>query len=224
MKVRAIVSDHKGGLDDATLLPAGAFGLGAALVVDAEAWVLLAERPERGLGPALAWARQAGFPDTVTQLHVLAEDATGLLARRAQQFRVPVRVWQVDGRAISPAVAAAVEPVEAIDERHELLRALIVAGGAIPVEERGVLTGEVHGLEVCRVTDGPDGSTRLEVGVGAHDREAFGLVHGDLPTVDALTGVVAAVARHRSPGAEPHPLSRLGAERAMRSALIAEPA
>ncbi len=224
LKLRTLVSDHRGGFDQAASAPTSAFGPGAALVVDGEAWVLVAERPERGLGPALAWARQAGFPDSVSTLHVLAEESTGVLARRAEQFEVPVRVWQVDGRAMAPATGAGAEPVAAIDERHERLRALIVAGGAIPVDERGVLAGEVHGLEVCRVTDGPDGTPRLEVGVGAHDREAFGLVHGDVPTVDALTGVVAAVAMHRSPGAEPHPLNRLGAERALRSRLIADPA
>src|SRR5262249_18517616 len=71
----------------------------------------------------------------------------------------------------------------------------------------------------------PDtGHARLEVGVGAHDREAFQLVHGDVPTVDALAGVVAAVAEHRRPGAPPHPLNRLGAERLLRSRLIDDPA
>ena len=224
VKLRALVAGHRAGLDQATLQPASGFGLGAGLVVDGEAWVLVAERPERGLGPALAWARQAGFPDSVSVLHVLAEESTGVLARRAEQLEVPVHVWQVNGRTLAPAVPAAVEPADTIDERHERLRALIVAGGAIPVEERGVLAGEVHGLEVCRVTDGADGTPRLEVGVGVHDREAFALVHGDVPTVDALTGVVATVATHRAPGAEPHPLNRLGAERALRSRLIADPA
>ena len=38
------------------------------------------------------------------------------------------------------------------------------------------------------------------------------------------TGVVTAVAAHRAPGAEPHPLNRLGAERALRAAVIADPA
>ena len=47
------------------------------------------------------------------------------------------------------------------------------------------------------------GAARLEVGVGAHDREAFALVHGDLPTVEALAGVVASWRRYRRPGADP---------------------
>ena len=82
---------------------------------------------------------------------------------------------------------------------HLAFAAEIVAGGAVPVAEHGVLGGEVAGLEVCRVVDDPHtGAVRLEVGVGAHDRETFQLLHGDRPTVEALTDVVQFVARHRS--------------------------
>ncbi len=53
--------------------------------------------------------------------------------------------------------------------------------------EHGVLVGEVRGLEVCRVVDDPHlGTTRLEVGVGAHDREAFQMLHGDVPAIELL--------------------------------------
>ena len=100
-----------------------------------------------------------------------------------------------------------------------------------------MVTGEVRGLEVCRVVDQPTtgyfdeagigggepisamGSARraaaigngvmVEVGVGGPDREAFRIIHGDLPTVDALAEVVATVAGHRTAGAPPHPLNRL---------------
>ena len=101
---------------------------------------------------------------------------------------------------------------------------LILEGGAVPVVEHGVLAGEVAGLEVCRALRDPHtGECRLEVGVGAHDREAFLLIHGAVPTVEALRRVVAAVSEHRAPGAEPHPLNRLGAERALRARLVNEP-
>ncbi len=224
VKLRALVNDHLGGLDDATPVPATSFGLGAALINRDEAWVLAAERTDRALGPALGWARQGGFPTEVTHLHLLAEDATDRLARRAALFVGPVTVGRVDGGVLHAAAPAPAARPPAVPAAHEELRALIVAGGAIPVVEHGVLFGEVHGLEVCRVVDGPDGTPRLEVGVGAHDREAFGLVHGGVPTIDALADVVAAVAAHRRPGAEPHPLNRIGAERALRAALIADPA
>ena len=95
---------------------------------------------------------------------------------------------------------------------------LIAAGGATPAIEHGVLVGEVRGLEVCRVvTDAATGDTRLEVGIGQHDREAFQMLHGDVPTVEALAKVVAAVEPHRQHGAAPHPLNRLGQEQALRA-------
>ena len=98
------------------------------------------------------------------------------------------------------------------------------AGGATPNVEHGVVTGEVRGLEVCRVVDDPHtGAVRLEVGVGAHDREAFAILHGDVPTVEALAGVVAAVAEHRRPDGAPHPLNRLAPERLLRWRLQEEP-
>ena len=108
---------------------------------------------------------------------------------------------------------------------HLALVDTIVAGGAEPTVEHGVVTGEVRGLEVCRVVDDPHtGAVRLEVGVGAHDREAFTIMHGDVPTVEALAGVVRAVDEHRRTGAAQHPLSRLVPERLLRWQLIQDPA
>ena len=191
------------------------------------AWVLLDRDAARGLGPALAWALRRPNHEGVTELHVLAEEATGLLARRAAAFRLPVHVWRVEDRTLAPATADHLEPVDppAVDvAQWPMLRALIVEAGAQPVVEHGVLSGEVDGLEVCRVvTDVESGATRLEVGIGAHDREAFQLLHGDRPTVEALADVVQFVAEQRRPGARPHPLNLLAQERALRAALVAEP-
>lgn len=205
----------------------GTMSGGAALVRDEPdgrtAWVLADERPGRVLGPAMAWARQQGCD----HLEVLLDDAAaaGIVARRAACFRPAPGVWQVTGRRVSPAVAAPVLVEPGVDPRLADLAPVIVAGGASVVIEHGVLAGEVAGLEVCRAVLDPDtGEARLEVGVGAHDREAFTLMHGNLPTADALARVVAAVAPHRAPGAQLHPLNRLGAERLLRHRLIAEPA
>ena len=108
---------------------------------------------------------------------------------------------------------------------------MIVEAGATPHVEHGVLFGEVRGLEVCRVVDRPTTGflgelselieqpaegVRLEVGVGAADREAFQLLHGEIPTVEALAGIVAAVEAHRSAESPQHPLNRLGMERFLR--------
>jgi hypothetical protein len=132
-------------------------------------------------------------------------------------------VWHVDGRTLWPAVVEPLLPPPPAAPAHLALAPAIEAAGASPVVEHGVVTGEVHGLEVCRVVDDRvDGHVRLEVGVGAHDREAFTLVHGDVPTVEALTGVVQAVATHRGASSD-HPLQRLAPERLLRWRLEQEP-
>ena len=217
IKLQALVRDHLG-RDLAPEL--GAFPPGAALVESGVAWVLLEDEPERGLGAALAWShRRRG-----DALHVLADRSTGLLARRAGGFRVPITVWHVDGRALLPAVAEPPIVPPAPAPAHLALVDAIVAGGAVPVIEHGVVTGEVRGLEVCRVVDDVHtGAVRLEVGVGAHDREAFAIVHGDVPTVEALSGVVDAVTGQRGVDAQ-HPLNRLAPERLLRWRLEQQPA
>jgi len=105
-----------------------------------------------------------------------------------------------------------------------MLRELIVAGGADPIAENGVLAGEVRGLEVCRVVDDPvSGEPRLEVGIGSHDREAFALMHGGVTTAESLQRVVTIVEEHRHWEAPPHPFNRLARERLLRWQLVSEP-
>lgn len=187
-----------------------ALGTGAALRLGDAAWVLLDDQPERRLGAALAWALRQG----ATSLDVVADAGTGVLARRAAEFAFPIKVWHVEGRELLEAVPEPFADVPGLPEHHESFRDLIAEGGATPRVETGTLVGEVAGLEVCRVVDDPAlGTTRLEVGVGAHDREAFQMLHGDVPAVDSLARVVAAVSEHRRLGAPLHPLNRLAAER-----------
>jgi hypothetical protein len=210
-------------MGDAGVTPFGApapLGGDVALLDTAGvAWVLASARAGRSLGAALAWAVRH---DAVA-LHLIAPDHTGVLARRAAQLRLPVRVSHLEGRTLIDAVPEPLAVATDVAETHLALAAEIVAGGAVPVVEHGVLAGEVCGLEVCRVVDDPDsGEVRLEVGVGAHDRETFQLLHGDRPTVEALTDVVAFVARHRTSSA-PHPLQQLAASRHLRHRLLADP-
>lgn len=217
IKLATLVREHVG--DDGTALDPGEFPGGAALRSGRQGWVLLHAHPERGLGGALAWALRQGCGE----VHVVAEQHTGLLARRAAGFSLPVHVWHAEGRALLPAVAEPLpEPTE-VPAHHREFTAVIAAAGATPHEEFGVLSGEVDGLEVCRVVDDPFlHVTRLEVGVGAHDREAFLALHGDRPTAPALADVVRSVAEHRRAG-DGHPLSRLAGERRLRARLVAEP-
>jgi hypothetical protein len=216
VKLATLVREHDAGPE----VEPAPFALGAAATDGSTGWVLLDERQQRGLGPALAWAVRGG----VTHLHVLAEEGTGTLARRAAAFRMPIEVWHIAERILLPAIAEPLPPPLAAPEDHDRFRPLILEGGAVPAVEHGVLVGEVRGLEVCRVvTDQQTGVARLEVGIGQHDREAFQMLHGDVPTVEALAKVVALVAPHRDHGADPHPLNRIGQERALRARLIDDP-
>ncbi len=219
MKLGALVREHAGAADPDAVVVTG-FGGGAAAMVGDAAWVLLDDRPERGLGAALAWAVR----HDATSVHLLADRATGLLARRAEGVALPVHVAHVEGRALVPAIAEALVPEPPAAAAHRQLVDAIAAGGAVPTEEHGVVAGEVRGLEVCRVVDDPDtGAARLEVGVGAHDREIFQMLHGNRPTVEALADVVAAVGEHRRTGVVDHPLNRLAMSRALRADLIDRP-
>jgi hypothetical protein len=216
-KLAALVRDHLGPSTD---LVTGTIGGGAGFLRDGVAWVLAEEAPGRYLGPAMAWARQQG----ASEVHVLAETDSGVLARRASRFERPPQIWEVRGRELVPAEPTPLPQPAAIDPRTVPLMDVIAAAGATPVVEHGVLTGEVYGLEMCRaIVDPVLDVVRLEVGVGAHDREAFTLMNGDVPTTEALAKVVAVVGRHRAPDAEPHPLNRLVPERALRHRLVAHP-
>jgi hypothetical protein len=217
VKLAALARDHGAGQALQTI----PFALGAAATDGDVGWVLLDDRQQRGLGPALAWAVRAG----VSQLQVLAEEGTGTLARRAASFRFPIEVWHVAERVLLPAISEPLPLQLEIPATHNSFRSLIEQGGATPAVEHGVLIGEIRGLEVCRVvTDADSGQARLEVGIGQHDREAFQMLHGDVPTIEALAQVVAAVSPHRQEGADPHPLNRLGREPALRARLIDDPA
>ena len=217
LKLRALVRDHLG---DDSVPEAVGFAPGAALLHGDTAWVLLDDRPAERLGAALVWATRAG----ARSLHVIAEADTGVLARRAGAFSTPISVWWSEGRRLMAAVPAPLPVPAAASPAHEAMRELIIAGGATPLVEHGVLFGDVRGLEVCRVVDDPfDQGVRLDVGVGAHDREAFQMMHGDVPTVESLARIVDAVALQRRVDASPHPLNRLAAERFVRWRIEQDP-
>jgi hypothetical protein len=218
LKLAALVRDHAG---DAPIA-ASPFAGGAALTRSGEGWVLADDRPQRILGPSLVWAsRQPG----VGKLHVLCDDEAGVVARRAALFAADLQVWAVDGRVLRHAQAAAIASTAVVDADMMTFAADIEAAGAEPLCEWGALIGEVRGLEVCRVIRSTEtGVAMLAVGVGAHDREAFAMIHGDRPPVEALAGVIEAVGPHRRLGAAPHALNRLAAERMLRAELIDDPA
>lgn len=217
LKLAALVKDHAGTAQiAASTLPGG-----AALTRLGEAWVLADDKPHRILGPALVWASRQS---TSGPLNILVESGAGIVARRAAAFTGDIRIWSVHGRALARAVAVPHSPAPPVAAEVLALSDDLAAAGADPVCEWGVLVGEVAGLEVCRaVVSAETGAATLAVGVGAHDREAFAMLHGDRPPLVALQGVVQAVAPHRQPGAAPHALNRIATERLLRARLIEQP-
>jgi hypothetical protein len=200
-------------------LPGGAALLVASEGAGAAAWVLIDDSEVSGLGPALAWA----WRGEAVSLDVLVEEtipgSASVVARRAAEFAQPAtRVWSVAGRSLSP-----VEPAPEVDAVLEDVDAslveLLMAHGADPVVEHGVLRGEVLGLEVARVVAG-----RLEVGVGRHDRYARAEMRRGEDPGSALDEAVAAVRALRRPEAPVHPANTLARGRWLRSVACADPA
>jgi hypothetical protein len=152
------------------------------------------------------------------------EQESGLVARRAQFFHSAITVWHVDDRTLVPATPAPHLPETVAKPEHVAMMELISSSGADALIEHGIVVGEVRGLEMCRVVDDNySGESRLEVGMGVNDREAFLMVHGELPKEQALRNVIEAVAIHREPDAMVHPFNQFGAERMHRWRAMQDP-
>ena len=219
LKLRALVRDHLGLASDPEGTPE-VFGLGAAFVTRDATWVLIDGESSRALGPVLAWTSRFEKP-----VHLLVERDSGIIARRAQFFTSSITVWHVDDRSLLPAVAEPHLPVVEAKPEHVAMMDLIASSGADALIEHGIVVGEVRGLEMCRVVDdNTTGESRLEVGMGVNDREAFAMVHGELPKEEALRNVIEAVAVHREPDAMVHPFNQFGAERMHRWRALNDPA
>src|SRR5262245_2539586 len=199
---------------EALALPTGP----ALRAADGRAWALLTGDPAGALGAVLSWALR----HRPGELHLLAPEGAGALARRAAAFALPVTVWQVDGRRLRPATAEPVPPEQPVPAAAAAFEPILRAAGAEPVAEHGMLLGEVLGLEVARVTvDG--GRARLAVGVGRYERELHDLRHAGEPPPAALERAVADVRRLRRPAGPRHPANQLAPERWLRAVLCARP-
>jgi hypothetical protein len=181
--------------------------------------VLAEERPERALGGAMAWARQM----QVEEVHVVAQDAAGLLARRAQAFSSPPRVWRASGRSLAPASPEPLRAQPPLSDDVQAFVPVLERAGAEAVVEHGVLAGEVLGLEVARVVVDELGAY-LSVGVGKHDREAHRIMNADRPPGHGLEDAVSAVRAVRDASAPSHQMNRLARERWLRAVLVGRPA
>ena len=207
------------------------FGSAVGVVSKNIAWVLLTSRHEFGLGPAMIWALR----NAATELRIFTEQNAGDLARRASFFNFKIAVYETSASASASAAAVAgaalalplAVGVKTISAADESFADFIRSSGAEITREHGVLAGEVCGLEVCRVVhetaDSQVVESRLEIGVGTHDRETFQLLHGRTATIESLRKVVDEVASKRVVGANPHPLNQLGRERLLRHLICASP-
>lgn len=186
-----------------------------------EAWVLLEGDDTRAaLGAGLVATRDAAV------LHVLVDDTDApLIARTALGFDPAPTVWSITGTEIAKAVPApaTVPTAEVPPPGTSPLVDILRARDLEIVVEEGVVIGELLGLEVGRVVAGDDGSTRLDVGVGAYDQDAFAIMNANLSPEGGLDLVCAEVRRHRDHAAPPHPINRLARERWSRAELVAAP-
>ena len=215
LKLRALVAARLSTSIDSESI---GFARGAWLVHDDELWVL-SDDPSGRWGAALALAVR----HRASSLQIIADAGAGTIARSASGFGFPVRVWRTesDRDLVEVSPDPVVTPAEPSPD-HLGFAPVITAAGAHVHIESGVVTGEVAGLEVCRVVGDGD-AVRLEVGVGANDREAFAALHVDQRVEDSLARVVRAVAEHRRAGADHHPLNRLAPERLLRWRLQVDP-
>jgi hypothetical protein len=232
LRLRAIVDAQRGGagaggaIGGRSDVEVSEFGQAVGLVIDDVAWVLVTGRYERSLGPALMWALRKN----ATSLKLLLNERAGELARISAHFDFAIEVFEVDAAGVARvAVPKDATKIE-VSVADEMFADFIKSAGADVVREHGVISGEVCGLEVCRVvraTSASDldgaGESELEIGVGAHDRETFKLLHGRTATVESLRKVIAEVAARRAVGAQVHPLNQLARERMLRHYVCLSP-
>ena len=232
LRLRAIVDAQRGGagaggaIGGRSDVEVSEFGQAVGLVVDDCAWVLITGRYERSLGPALMWALR----NNATSLKLLLNERAGELARISAHFDFAIEVFEVDAAGVARvAVPKDATKIE-VSVADEMFADFIKSAGAEVVREHGVISGEVCGLEVCRVVRATsageiDGTSEseLEIGVGAHDRETFKLLHGRTATVESLRKVIAEVAARRAVGAQVHPLNQLARERMLRHYVCLSP-
>ncbi len=220
-RLRGLVAGRWGEADRT----AGRFPGGAALVEAASerVWVLAEEHGDRALGGALLWSARALPGAAAAEVHVILADvdAAAVVARQAALFHRPPSVWAVDGATLHPAVPAPPHVPAPGPAGVDSLIALLEANGVEVLLEHGSIVGAWRGLEIARVVVGDD--ARLEVGVGPHDREAFALVHGQLPAPEALAKVIDAVREQRSPTRPDSPFGRLARARWLRTHLVDRP-
>ncbi|MGH1489930.1 MAG: hypothetical protein ACRBK7_11145 [Acidimicrobiales bacterium] len=118
----------------------------AGAVVDGRAFFQTDD--ERGLGPALRWARSQG----AERLTLIAEaDVASDLARRAGLLDVAVDVWSATGAEVEPATESPILRPPELPTDELRFASVISEAGARALDDHGMLIAEIAGLEVARV-------------------------------------------------------------------------
>jgi hypothetical protein len=214
--LQALARDHRN-ISDSAVIP---FPGGAGIHDASGSFVWLDEQPERLLGAAIALHLRKATNRLDIVLPDVHRKLAPTVARRAAQWNIPIDVFSLEGTSLETVQPQPADAEADCEFDSDQFRAVISEAGAEVVIEHGVLTGEVAGLEVCRVVF--EEEWRLRVGVGSQDREAFHMLHGDAPALESLVRVVEFVQLYRRPSADPHPLNRLSPERWMRSTFLAD--
>ena len=212
--LQALARDHRG----VTGVPVVPFPGGAGIHDPSGSFIWLDDQPERLLGAAIALHLRKGTERLDVVIPDVHREMAPVVARRIAQWNIAAEVFVLEGKTLVSVDPSAAEAERGCEFDVEDFRHVIAEAGAEVVIEHGVLTGEVAGLEVCRVVFEDD--WRLRVGVGSQDREAFHMLHGDAPALGSLLKVVEFVETYRQPSADPHPLNRLSPERWMRSTFL----
>ena len=182
--------------------------------------VLLTTPGPKTFGSALLWAARTDISQMSFMVDASAEP--GVVHRMANSLNMPTTVLAVDGKSLSPVESSPYQdPIGAPDGVGGGV-AILAAAGLDVRTDHGEILGEYRGLEVARVVPSPEGGD-VRVGVGAVDREANRVLHGESSTTELLHRVIAQVATHRRAGAERHPLGTLARERWLMRSLIDDP-
>ncbi|MEM9519799.1 MAG: hypothetical protein AAGA37_10810 [Actinomycetota bacterium] len=211
----ALLRDH---FDADTSGVAGGAPFGVTVLSDKRAWIVSMSADLAALGGVLAWLDR----HRVTEAQWIVEDHGAVHARRVSVLAPELRVWTSRGSTVEPAIAAPLPTARPRPEFRPDLESLLVAEGLEIVCENGIIRGELAGLEVARIVDGPDGPV-LEAGVGRFDREAGALLHGGRSMSDSLRDAVRQVRPHRQHGSVSHAVNRLARERWLRHLVMQDP-
>lgn len=181
-------------------------------------WIVSMSDDLAVLGGILVWLDR----HTYASVDFVVDHHAGVHARRAEMLAPECTVWQVTGNDVALATPEPIAESRPHPTNTAAIESMLVELGLDVVCEDGLIRGEVAGLEVARVMEGPDGPV-LEAGVGRFDREAGALLQAGRPIEQSVTAAADLVRPHRTHGAHGHAINRLARERWLRCEVVADP-